>query len=72
MDYLLTEGREFTDEQISMLVWETIIETSDTTLVTTEWALYELAKDPERQVCFVALVSCSMFVNLVLKLSRHS
>lgn len=33
-----------------MLVWETIIEAADTTLVTTEWAIYELAKDPIRQV----------------------
>lgn len=33
-----------------MLVWEVIIETSDTTMVSTEWAMYELAKDPERQV----------------------
>lgn len=32
-----------------MLLWETIIETSDTTLVVTEWAMYELAKDPKRQ-----------------------
>lgn len=32
-----------------MLLWETIIETSDTTLVVTEWAMYELSKDPRRQ-----------------------
>ncbi|XP_061373130.1 ent-kaurene oxidase-like [Gastrolobium bilobum] len=49
LDYMLSEAKELTEEQISMLVWETIIETSDTTLVTTEWAMYELAKDKNRQ-----------------------
>lgn len=39
-----------------MLLWEPIIETSDTTMVTTEWAMYELAKDPMRQV-YVILIS---------------
>ncbi|XP_057457719.1 ent-kaurene oxidase-like [Lotus japonicus] len=48
-DYLLSEAKELTEEQISMLIWETIIETADTTLVTTEWAMYELAKDKSRQ-----------------------
>jgi ent-kaurene oxidase len=47
---LLSEAKTLTNEQITMLVWETIIETSDTTLVTAEWAMYELAKDPNRQV----------------------
>lgn len=48
-DYLVSEVKELTEDQISMLIWETIIETSDTTLVTTEWAMYELAKDKSRQ-----------------------
>ncbi|KAJ1405848.1 Cytochrome P450 [Sesbania bispinosa] len=48
-DYLISEAKELSEEQISMLIWETIIETSDTTLVTTEWAMYELAKDKNRQ-----------------------
>jgi ent-kaurene oxidase len=39
-----------TEEQMIMLLWEPIIETSDTTLVTAEWAMYELAKDKNRQV----------------------
>ena len=39
-----------TETQLAMLLWEPIIESSDTTLVTTEWAIFELAKDPERQV----------------------
>ncbi|XP_054799717.1 ent-kaurene oxidase-like isoform X2 [Prosopis cineraria] len=34
---------------ILMLLWETIVETSDTTLVTSEWAMYELARDKSRQ-----------------------
>lgn len=29
-----------------MLPRETVVETSDTTLPTAEWAMYELAKDP--------------------------
>ncbi|KAM7280598.1 hypothetical protein ACFE04_007732 [Oxalis oulophora] len=49
LDFLLSEGQTLTEDQISMLVWETIIETADTTMVTTEWAMYELAKDPSRQ-----------------------
>ncbi|KAJ7966671.1 Cytochrome P450 [Quillaja saponaria] len=49
IDYLLTEAKELTEEQIFMLLWEAIIETSDTTLVTTEWAMYELSKDRKRQ-----------------------
>ncbi|GMN72080.1 hypothetical protein TIFTF001_051932, partial [Ficus carica] len=49
VDYLLSEATALTEDQISMLLWETIIETSDTTLVTTEWSMYELAKDPKRQ-----------------------
>ncbi|KAL2321481.1 hypothetical protein Fmac_025860 [Flemingia macrophylla] len=49
IDYLLSEAKELTDEQISILLWETIIETSDTTLVTTEWAMFELARDRKRQ-----------------------
>ena len=52
LDYLLPEAKTLTKEQIAMLLWETIIETADTTLVTTEWAMYQLAKDPSRQVVF--------------------
>ncbi|OMO87678.1 Cytochrome P450 [Corchorus capsularis] len=49
LDYLLSEAQTLRKEQIAMLLWETIIEAADTTLVTTEWAMYELAKDPTRQ-----------------------
>ncbi|KAA8537692.1 hypothetical protein F0562_027318 [Nyssa sinensis] len=49
LDYLLSEAKTLSGKQIAMLLWEVIIETSDTTLVTTEWAMYELAKDPKRQ-----------------------
>lgn len=48
-DYLISEAKEVTEEQMITLLWEPIIETSDTTLVTTEWAMYELAKDKSRQ-----------------------
>ncbi|OWM80769.1 hypothetical protein CDL15_Pgr006799 [Punica granatum] len=49
LNYLLSEAKTLTEDQIAILVWEAIIETSDTTLVTSEWALYELAKSPKRQ-----------------------
>jgi len=45
----MSEAKTLTKEQIAILVWETIIETADTTLVTTEWAIYELAKHPSVQ-----------------------
>ncbi|CAL1396190.1 unnamed protein product [Linum trigynum] len=59
IDYLLAEGKNLTDLQVSMLIWETIIETSDTTLVSTEWAMFELAKNPdiqERLLCQIQAV----------------
>ncbi|XP_010530377.1 PREDICTED: ent-kaurene oxidase, chloroplastic-like [Tarenaya hassleriana] len=49
LSFLLSEAKALKMEQIAILVWETIIETSDTTLVTTEWALYELAKQQNLQ-----------------------
>lgn len=49
LSYLLSEAETLKIEQVTMLVWEVIIETSDTTMVTTEWALYELAKKPIQQ-----------------------
>lgn len=49
IDYLLSEESTLTEDQLIALVWESIIETSDTTLVTTEWAMYELAKNPKCQ-----------------------
>ncbi|AQL04091.1 ent-kaurene oxidase 2 [Zea mays] len=48
VDFLLAENT-LTDEQLLMLVWEAVIEAADTTLVTTEWAMYEIAKHPEKQ-----------------------
>ncbi|KAL5200519.1 hypothetical protein ABZP36_021722 [Zizania latifolia] len=48
LDFLLEENT-LTDEQLTMLVWEALIEAADTTLVTTEWAMYELSKNPEKQ-----------------------
>ncbi|KAJ0789758.1 putative ent-kaurene monooxygenase [Helianthus annuus] len=49
IDYLLSEAQSLTDQQLLMSVWEPIIESSDTTMVTTEWAIYELAKNPNIQ-----------------------
>ncbi|KAK1395707.1 Ent-kaurene oxidase, chloroplastic [Heracleum sosnowskyi] len=49
LDYLDSEGKMLSEKQIQMLIWEVIIETADTTVVATEWALFELAKDLKRQ-----------------------
>ncbi|GAB2291365.1 hypothetical protein Dimus_025623 [Dionaea muscipula] len=49
LGFLLSEEKTLTDTQLAMLVWEPIIESSDTTLITTEWAMFEIAKDPDRQ-----------------------
>ncbi|KAI3785518.1 hypothetical protein L1987_44637 [Smallanthus sonchifolius] len=49
IDYLLSEAQPLTEKQLLMSLWEPIIETADTTMVTTEWAMYELAKNPKKQ-----------------------
>ncbi|KAL8145100.1 ent-kaurene oxidase-like [Apium graveolens] len=49
LDYLDSEGKMLSEKQILILLWEVIIETSDTTVVATEWAMYELARDLKRQ-----------------------
>ncbi|XP_071693614.1 ent-kaurene oxidase-like [Rutidosis leptorrhynchoides] len=49
IDYLLSEAQTLNDEQLLMSLWEPIIESSDTTMVTTEWAMYELCKNPKLQ-----------------------
>ncbi|KAG1330162.1 Ent-kaurene oxidase, chloroplastic [Cocos nucifera] len=46
LDFLLSENT-LAEEQLTTLIWEAIIEASDTNLVTTEWAMYELAKNPK-------------------------
>ncbi|KAI3759007.1 hypothetical protein L6452_06580 [Arctium lappa] len=49
IDYLLSEAQPLTEKQLLMSLWELIIETADTTMVTTEWAMYELSKNPKQQ-----------------------
>ncbi|KAI3504812.1 hypothetical protein L1887_26536 [Cichorium endivia] len=49
IDYLVSEAQTLTDKEVLMSLWEPIIESSDTTMVTTEWAMYELAKNPKIQ-----------------------
>ncbi|CAN6329009.1 unnamed protein product [Urochloa humidicola] len=49
LDFLLAENKDLTDEQVLMLVWEAIIVAADSVLVTTEWAMYNIAKHPEKQ-----------------------
>ncbi|KAF0904465.1 hypothetical protein E2562_034744 [Oryza meyeriana var. granulata] len=50
MEYLLEENKEMTDDQLMLLLSESILAAADTVLVTTEWAMFELAKNPEKQV----------------------
>lgn len=49
LDVLLTEATHLSEKQLLMSTWEPIIESADTTLVTIEWAMYEIAKNPKVQ-----------------------
>ncbi|KAL0917838.1 hypothetical protein M5K25_012935 [Dendrobium thyrsiflorum] len=49
LDYLLSEETTLTKDQVIALIWEAIVESSDTTMVVTEWAMYEIAKNPTKQ-----------------------
>ncbi|XP_028557234.1 ent-kaurene oxidase, chloroplastic [Dendrobium catenatum] len=49
LDYLLSEETTLTEDQFIALIWEAIVESSDTTMVVTEWAMYEIAKNPTKQ-----------------------
>jgi ent-kaurene oxidase len=49
LDILLKEAPQLTEKQLEMSIWEPIIEASDTTLVTVEWAMFELSKNPHSQ-----------------------
>ncbi|WOH05971.1 hypothetical protein DCAR_0625394 [Daucus carota subsp. sativus] len=49
LNYLESEEKSLSEKQIQLLLWEVLVATSDTPVVTTEWALYELANDPKRQ-----------------------
>ncbi|KAG9455669.1 hypothetical protein H6P81_000177 [Aristolochia fimbriata] len=49
LEFLLSESKTLTEEQFIILVWEAIVETTNTTLVTTEWAMFRLAKNHYRQ-----------------------
>jgi hypothetical protein len=63
LDLMLSENGDLTDNQLMMLVWEALIESTDTTLATTEWAMYELAKNPEIQASFLLFdgdIYCSL------------
>ncbi|EFJ16968.1 ent-kaurene oxidase [Selaginella moellendorffii] len=46
---LLDNESHFSKDELLLAAWEPIIESSDTTLVTSEWALYELARAPKLQ-----------------------
>lgn len=49
LDILLKEAPQLTQKQLEMSIWEPIIEASDTTLITVEWAMFELSKNPHSQ-----------------------
>lgn len=49
LDTLLSQATYLTEKQILMSTWEPIIESADTTLVTIEWAMYEIVKNPAVQ-----------------------
>ncbi len=48
-DILLTQATHLSDVQLEQSLWEPIIESADTTLVTTEWIMFELARNPAIQ-----------------------
>lgn len=48
LDFLLGKHK-LTEEEVLMLIWEAIAEGAESTFVTTEWAMYEIAKHPEKQ-----------------------
>ncbi|KAI8548754.1 hypothetical protein RHMOL_Rhmol07G0298300 [Rhododendron molle] len=62
LNYLLREGKELTEKQIAMLLWEVILLSSDTTMVTSEWAMYELAKNAKLQIA-INFYGCNMDEN---------
>ncbi|MCL7047301.1 hypothetical protein MKW94_020498 [Papaver nudicaule] len=49
LDWLMANGKTFTKTQMSMLIWETILLGSETSLHTAEWAMYKLAKNLKNQ-----------------------
>ncbi|KAI3882435.1 hypothetical protein MKX03_021267 [Papaver bracteatum] len=49
LDCLMSEGKPFTKTQLTMLVWETILVASETTVDTAECAMHELAKNLQYQ-----------------------
>ncbi|CAM6094280.1 unnamed protein product [Calypogeia fissa] len=49
LEHLLTVETNLSSAKVELLTWEPIIEGSDTSLVTAEWAMYELAKHQDIQ-----------------------
>jgi ent-kaurene oxidase len=69
----MAEKTALTDEQLTMLVWEELIEAADTTLVATEWAMHELAKNPDKQASAgtyysLLYISYKMLTNFLLEI----
>jgi ent-kaurene oxidase len=48
-DILLTEATHLSDVQLEQSLWEPIVASAHTTLVTTEWIMFELARNPAIQ-----------------------
>lgn len=48
----MSEGKSLAKTHLAMLIWETILVASETTVDTAELAMYELAKNRKYQVSF--------------------
>ncbi len=45
-DIVLTQDNGLNDTRMELVIWDTMFTSSDTTLLTSEWVLFELAKNP--------------------------
>lgn len=50
LDTLLVQAPQLSEKHLEMLTWEPVIESADTSLVTLEWAMYEVTKSQLVQV----------------------
>ncbi|CAM6028613.1 unnamed protein product [Sphagnum balticum] len=48
-DIVLTQDNGLDDTRMELVIWDTMFTSSDTTLLTSEWVLFELAKNPLAQ-----------------------
>ncbi|CAM6102067.1 unnamed protein product [Calypogeia fissa] len=48
-DILLTQATHLTPLQLQMALWEPLVESGETSLMITEWTMYEIARNPQIQ-----------------------